>query len=133
MDRKPSKKPFAAAFRMPKQLPVNSHTVYINNLSYELDKEGLRNIFSQFGEVKYIKIVVDLKTLKSKGMAFVEMGSVKQAKDAISALHQQIIDGRTVKVTTATPMRAHKRELAQSKKAVPVASAAPGKKLTSRF
>jgi len=36
-------------------------------------------------------------------MAFVEMGSITEAKKAIEGLDQQVIDGRTVKANFAIP------------------------------
>jgi RNA recognition motif-containing protein len=81
------------------------HTVYISNLSYQLDRNNLKNIFSNFGEVKQVKLVLDSETQTSKGMAFVRMGSPAEVKEAIKGLNQQIIDGRTVKVSHAIPMK----------------------------
>lgn len=51
--------------------------------------------------IKNIKVVVEPKTLQSKGMAFVEFGSVKEATNALESLDGVIIDGRTVKVNFA--------------------------------
>ncbi len=82
-----------------------NNTVYISNLSYERDRNGLRAIFSKFGEIKNIKIVVEPSTNQSRGMAFVEMANLDQAKSAIDGLNQKIVDGRTVKVTYAIPLR----------------------------
>ena len=81
-------------------------TVYISNLSYERDRNGLRSMFAQYGEIKNIKIVVEPATNQSRGMAFVEMANPSQAKNAINALNQKIVDGRTVKVNFATPLKA---------------------------
>ncbi|MFP5384520.1 MAG: RNA recognition motif domain-containing protein [Bacteriovoracia bacterium] len=80
-------------------------TVYISNLSYKRDRNGLKSMFSRFGVIKNIKIVVEPTTNQSRGMAFVEMGSVTEATNAITNLNQQIVDGRTVKATWATPLR----------------------------
>lgn len=84
-------------------------TVYISNLSYKRDRNGLRSIFSSFGSIKNIKIVVEPTTGQSRGMAFVEMASINEAKNAIAALDQKIIDGRTVKTKFATPMKVQSR------------------------
>lgn len=80
-------------------------TVYISNLSYKRDRNGLKSIFSNFGTIKNIKIVVEPSTNQSRGMAFVEMANAAQAKSAIDNLNQQIIDGRTVKASWATPLK----------------------------
>ena len=63
-------------------------------------------MFSQFGEILSIKIVVEPTTNQSRGMAFVEMANATQAKKAIEELNQKIVDGRTVKANYATPLKA---------------------------
>lgn len=82
------------------------NTVYISNLSYERDRNGIKSMFAQFGEIKNIKIVVEPATNQSRGMAFVEMSNAAQAKKAIEALDQKNFDGRTIKVKYATPLKA---------------------------
>ncbi len=80
-------------------------TVYINNLSYRRDEKDIKELFMKFGKVVNVKLIVDHVTNKSKGMAFVEMDSELSAEKAIAGLHGKEIDGRTVKVTHATPMK----------------------------
>ena len=94
---------------------TNNSTVYISNLSYERDRNGLKSIFSKFGMIKHIKIIVEPKTGQSRGMAFVEMATPAQAKLAIDSLNQQIIDRRTVKTSWAIPERAPKKLASEAK------------------
>ncbi len=97
--------------------PTNTNnTVYISNLSYERDRNGLKSMFIQFGEIKNIKIIVEPATNQSRGMAFVEMANPVQAKNAIDALDQKKIDGRTVKARFATPLKASSISKIQDKK-----------------
>jgi hypothetical protein len=84
---------------------TKNSTVYISNLSYERDRNGLKSMFSKFGIIKNIKIVVEPSTNQSRGMAFVEMATAEQANKAIEALNQKVFDGRTVKANWAIPMR----------------------------
>lgn len=86
-------------------IDTTKNTVYISNLSYDRDRNGLKTLFVRFGEIKNIKIIVEPSTNQSRGMAFVEMGNAIEAKKAIQGLNQQIIDGRTVKATYATPLK----------------------------
>ena len=82
-----------------------SNTVYISNLSYERDRNGLKSIFVNYGIIKNIKIIVEPKTNQSRGMAFIEMGSIQEATAAIEGLNGKVLDGRTVKANFAIPMR----------------------------
>lgn len=97
----------------PEQKPSN--TVYISNLSYERDRNGIRSMFDRFGDILNIKIVVEPSTNQSRGMAFVEMKTIGQATKAIEALHGKVFDGRTVKAKYATPLKAS--SVAKAKKA----------------
>lgn len=80
-------------------------TVYISNLSYRRDRTGVKNMFQRYGQITNIKIIVEPKTNQSRGMAFVEMSNVVEAKNAIAGLDGVVIDGRTVKAKWATPMK----------------------------
>lgn len=80
-----------------------NNNIYISNLSYKRDRNGIRSLCSKFGVIKNIKVIVEPKTLQSKGMAFVEYGSVKEAKSALENLDGLVLDGRTVKVNYAFP------------------------------
>ena len=82
-----------------------SDTVYISNLNYKRDRNGLKNLFSRYGKILSIKIIVEPSTEQSRGMAFVKMGSVKEATDAIAGLNGQVIDGRTIKANFAIPQK----------------------------
>ena len=80
-------------------------TVYISNLNYQFDRQMLKVLFSNFGNVRHVKLVMDPETKKSKGMAFIELGSPAEVTKAIKALNGQILEGRTVKVSHAIPMK----------------------------
>lgn len=93
-----------------------NNTVYLSNLSYDRDKNGVRSLVSKYGTVKNIKIVVEPKTDVSKGMAFVEMGSPAEAKKVIEGLNGKIIDGRTLKAKPATPLKSKAEPVLKEKK-----------------
>jgi RNA recognition motif-containing protein len=86
-----------------------SSTVYISNLSYERDRNGLRSLFKRYGTIKQIKIIVEPRTNQSRGMAFVEMGSIEEATAAIKDLNGRVIDGRTAKANFAIPQLEEKK------------------------
>jgi RNA recognition motif-containing protein len=76
-------------------------TVYIGNMSYEQDEFSLKKLFSTYGKVTYVRLVKDKKTNKSKGIAFVQMPTEKDALYAIERLNGTKLDGRTLKVSVA--------------------------------
>ena len=81
-----------------KKKPV---TVYIGNLSYTKTEGQIKRIFAKYGKVGFVRIVLDEKTKKSKGIAFVQMFNPNSAVEAIKVLDGKEIDGRTLKVSIA--------------------------------
>ncbi len=77
--------------------------IYVGNLSYNVSEDGLRDIFTEFGEVESTKIIADRYTGRSKGFGFVEMPSNSEADQAIKALNGKPVDGRSMKVNPADP------------------------------
>lgn len=76
-------------------------TIYLGNLKYSKTEGQIKKIFTKYGKVNYVKLVVDKKTSLSKGIAFIQMPNKDDAKLAISELNGKVIDGRTVKVSIA--------------------------------
>lgn len=83
------------------QKDKNLMTIYIGNLSYKKREGEIKKLFQHFGKVTYVKIVLDPKTEKSKGIAFVQMPNEKDALKAISQLNGKVVDDRTLKVSVA--------------------------------
>lgn len=78
-----------------------SAKIYVGNLSFSTQSEGLEELFAQHGAVKSAKVITDRETGRSRGFGFVEMGSSDEAQAAISALNGTDHDGRTLRVNEA--------------------------------
>jgi RNA recognition motif-containing protein len=76
-------------------------TIYIGNLRYSKKQKDLKQLFEKYGEVSYVRLVMDKETRKSKGYAFIQMPDRKSASKAIQSLNGQQMDGRTLKVSMA--------------------------------
>ncbi len=77
--------------------------LYVGSLPYKTTEDDLQQIFSQFGPIKSIKIVIDRDTGQSKGFAFVEMESADDAQKAIEGVNGSELGGRTLVVSIARP------------------------------
>ena len=77
--------------------------IYVGNLPYAVDRDGLKELFAPFGEVLSARIVIDRDTNRSKGFGFVEMPNDEQARQAVEAMNGQDVDGRKVVVNEARP------------------------------
>lgn len=77
--------------------------IYVGNLSRQAGETELRTLFSEFGEVKSIKIIKDNVSGESRGFAFVEMPEESQGLQAIRALDSHEFQSRRLKVNEAKP------------------------------
>ncbi len=75
--------------------------IYVGNLSYNTEEDRLADHFAQFGTVLSARIIFDRDTNRSKGFGFVEMEDAEAAEAAISALNNQELDGRNLRVNEA--------------------------------
>jgi RNA recognition motif-containing protein len=78
-----------------------SKKVYVGNMNYGTTESSLRNLFSQYGDVSSVNIIIDRATGKAKGFGFVEMSDDNAAMSAISALDGQEFEGRRLRVNEA--------------------------------
>ena len=76
--------------------------LFVGNLSFNTMEDELIAAFEQDGrKVESAHIMVDRDTGRSRGFAFVEMGSDADAQAAIQALNGTDLSGRTLKVNEA--------------------------------
>ncbi len=73
--------------------------LYVGNFSYSVTKEQLKELFSNYGEVKEVNVI------EGRGFGFVEMSSSSEAEKAKEALNGSDLEGRTLKVDEARPPR----------------------------
>jgi cold-inducible RNA-binding protein len=77
--------------------------LYVGNLGYGVSDKDLENMFASHGSVQSAKVIMDRDSGRSKGFAFVEMGSDAEAKVAIEALNGAEVEGRALTVNEARP------------------------------
>ncbi len=82
-----------------------SKKLYVGSLSYDTTDDSLKNFFSEVGNVESATVIKDNISGRSKGFGFVEMASEEEAKKAIEDLKGKELDGRTIVVDEAKPMR----------------------------
>ena len=77
--------------------------LYVGNLSYDVGKADLEQLFTPFGTVVSADVIMDRVTGRAKGFGFVEMGTEEEAKAAISGLSGKESHGRPLTVNEARP------------------------------
>jgi RNA recognition motif-containing protein len=103
-----------AAFRLslpaiPKQEFRMEAKLYVGNLSYQTTEEHLRELFMQAGSVTSVALIKEPGTQRSKGFAFVEMGSQAEVQKAISMFNGYSLDERPLTVSVARPREERSR------------------------
>jgi len=77
--------------------------LFVGNLSFKTTENELQDAFGRFGTVTDSKVMTDRMTGRSRGFAFVTMGSKEEGDAAIKGLDGQALDGRPLRVNEATP------------------------------
>jgi RNA recognition motif-containing protein len=74
--------------------------IYVGNLPFSADEQGVRALFSQHGTVESVALISDRETGQPRGFGFVEMPRADAAR-AIQNLNGQDMGGRALKVNEA--------------------------------
>jgi RNA recognition motif-containing protein len=77
--------------------------LYVGNLSFDTTENDLQDQFSQYGKVVEAALVMDRESGRSRGFAFVTMGSAAEGEAAINALGGKDFQGRALTVNEARP------------------------------
>ena len=77
--------------------------LYVGNLSYGVNDEALKEMFSAAGTVSSATIITDRMSGRSKGFGFVEMSTEEGAQAAIEMWHGKELEGRALVVNEARP------------------------------
>ena len=64
--------------------PLQHDQLYVGNLSYRIREGQLRDFFSQYGDIKNIRIIKNHQNGRSKGFGFVTFSDSSEAKTALS-------------------------------------------------
>ncbi|KAG1929452.1 RNA-binding protein [Pimephales promelas] len=86
---------------------IEGRTIFIRNLSFDTEEEGLEEVLLQFGELKYVRVVMNSDTGHSKGCAFAQYKSKEAAEKCIAAAQDDKefggirVDGRKLNILPA--------------------------------
>jgi RNA recognition motif-containing protein len=77
--------------------------LFVGNLSFNTTEGDVLDLFKQAGNVTKCELIVDRFSSKSRGFAFVEMGTQEEANAAIAQFNGKELDGRALTVNEARP------------------------------
>jgi len=103
-EEKPTRRRSRSRGRSPHNNPerdrerANSKTLFIGNLSYNIRERELYDIMRRYGSVRNVTVGYNRRTGGSRGYAFVEFESRRDAEDAFSKFQGYSLDGRRLRL-----------------------------------
>ncbi|CAM8979668.1 unnamed protein product [Rhodiola kirilowii] len=88
----------------------DEYRCFIGGLSWSTTDEGLKDAFKKFGHLVEAKVVLDKFSGRSRGFGFVSFDDKKSMEEAIEAMHNVDLDGRTITVDKAQPNQGRDRD-----------------------
>lgn len=77
--------------------------LYVGNVAFSTTEDQVKDLFAEMGNVTRCQLILDRYTNKSRGFAFVEMGTQEEADKAVAELNGKELDGRRLVVNEARP------------------------------
>ena len=75
--------------------------LYVGNLAKDVTEHELTELFSGAGTVVQVNVVIDRSSGRSRGFAFVEMGSAADGERALQRFNGEMLKGRPLVVNEA--------------------------------
>jgi RNA recognition motif-containing protein len=79
---------------------IQQNKLYVGNLPYTADDAQLREVFSQYGDIQDLALIMDRDTGRPKGFAFVTFATQQAAEKAL-AQNGKDMGGRAMRVNMA--------------------------------
>ena len=73
-------------------------SLFVAGLDFGINDDGLKEVFSSYGNVESAKVITDRMTGKSRGFGFVEMATVAEAQECVKNLDNASVKGRQIAV-----------------------------------
>lgn len=90
-----------------REKPMQSRCLGVFGLSVHTDEDTIRDLFTKYGRIGRVQIVLDAKTGRSRGFGFVYFDNLTDAKVAKDATNGIDIDGRRIRVDYSFTQRPH--------------------------
>jgi RNA recognition motif-containing protein len=83
--------------------------IYVGQLPYNVNEGALRELFSAYGTIASINLIMDRYSGRPKGFGFVDMPDNSEADQAIKGLNRSMFKGREIKVNQVQPQKKDRR------------------------
>lgn len=85
---------------------AQQNKLYVGNLPYTADEDQLREMFSPYGEIEELALIMDRETGRPKGFAFITFKAQQAAETALEQ-NGKNVGGRPLKVNIAVEKSSH--------------------------
>ena len=79
---------------------MQQNKLYVGNLPYTIDDAQLRDLFSPYGDIDELALIMDRDTGRPKGFAFITFATQQAAEKAL-AENGKDVGGRAMRVNIA--------------------------------
>ena len=79
--------------------------IYIGQLPYTVTEDEIKEVFTEYGEIASLNLIMDKFSGQSKGFGFIDMPNNSEADQAIKGLNKTMYKGREIKVNQAEERR----------------------------
>ena len=79
---------------------MQQNKLYVGNFPYSVDEAQLRGLFTPYGEISELAMIMDRETGRPKGFAFITFAAQQAAEKALE-LNGRDLGGRPLKVNMA--------------------------------
>ena len=83
--------------------------IYVGQLPNNVSEGELKELFSEFGEIASVNLVMDRYAGRPKDFGFIDMPDNSEADKAIKALNKSMFKGKEIKVNQVQPQRGKKK------------------------
>ena len=83
--------------------------IYVGQLPYDVNEGELNELFSEFGEIASVNLVMDRYSGRPRGFGFIDMPNNSEADTAIKALNKSMLKGKEIKVNQVQQQKRNKR------------------------
>ena len=110
---------------------MTSGRLYVGNLSYDATEGDLFELFNGVGKVQNAEVVINSRTERSKGFAFITMAGIEEAKRAVAELNGKDFMGRALQISGAKPQQPRDGDSATSSTGGDEAETSPSEEATA--
>jgi len=93
----------SATTRRFENIMINRSRLHVGDLAPTVTEAELYDLFAQAGEIEALSLVIDARTGRSRGFAFVEMRTAEGAAAAIKQFNGYLFHSRMLMVYSVPP------------------------------